>query len=411
MKNDYVGQDGNIPQQQNSPSQSFHQQIPLQNMYSQNGNPALSKEYQIFQASQLSIDNYNYYPPRNVPLESQSPIYNTSSVIPPQVAQQNQQINPINPQINPQQINFNQQIIDPNSLRHINHQQVNPQQINLQQTNQQIVSEQNQSIHTDNSINSPNFVIVHGTLPPPINTTEKGQVDHSIPSIDRTFTQLTSLEQIWNLPLIHDGRPTWKFCNQQFNTGQYYHQESPIINNRESSTNQYIVTSQLYDAEPIYQQQQPQQVIEIQQFRDLPSIPSEYVVTAPVPPQKSQIPQGKTTPFVNHEIKAEERGLTGITSLEQLWGMTFFHNGNPTWKFWFALFWFLYFALIVVVILVSIMQGIGDSGSKFGGDNHCLNVVPDCKPEEFQCANIKSAARCPEIYCSKVKTDVSIIIS
>ncbi|CAG8436707.1 10739_t:CDS:2 [Funneliformis mosseae] len=344
MKNDYVGQDGNIPQQQNSPSQSFHQQIPLQNMYSQNGNPALSKEHQIFQASQLSIDNYNYYPSRNVPLESQSPIYNTSSVIPPQ--------------------------------------QVNPQQINLQQTNQQIVSEQNQSIHTDNSINSPNFVIVHGTLSPPINTTEKGQVDHSIPSIDRTFTQLTSLEQIWNLPLIHDGRPTWKFCNQQFNTGQYYHQESPIINNRESSTNQYIVTSQLYDAEPIYQQQQPQQVIEIQQFRDLPQIPSEYVVNAPVPPQKSQIPQGKTTPFVNHEIKAEERGLTGITSLEQLWGMTFFHNGNPTWKFWFALFWFLYFALIVVVILVSIMQGIGDSGSNFGGDNHCLNVVPDCKPEE-----------------------------
>ncbi|CAI2177994.1 6107_t:CDS:2 [Funneliformis geosporum] len=269
------GHGGNIPQQHNGPSpQSFHQQIPLQNSYSRNGRPtSLSTEHQIFQTNRLRINNDNYnYPSRNVPLESQSPRYNASSVIPPQVAQQNQHFNQTNPQINPQQINFkqpNQQIIDPNlqinsqqiSPKQINPQQsspqqnnpqqinpqqiiihqqvnpqqnipqkVNPQQINLQQfnpqqTNQQFVSnphEHNQYIHTENSINSPNFIIVQEASQPPLNAivvTEKGdipgQVDYSIPSINRTFTQLTSLEQIWDLPLTHDGKPTWKFCEYE----------------------------------------------------------------------------------------------------------------------------------------------------------------------------------------------------
>ncbi|CAI2177992.1 6106_t:CDS:2 [Funneliformis geosporum] len=180
--------------------------------------------------------------------------------------------------------------------------------------------------------------------------------------------------------------------NQQFNPGQYYHQESPIFNNRESSTNQYIVTSEPYNAEPIYHQQQPQQVIDMQ--RRLPPIPSEYLTAS-------------TTPFsgVDHNIPPEERKFTGVTSLEQLWRMEFFYQGKPTLKFWFALFWLLYFTFIVIVLIVGIMQGVGNSGSKFGGDNHCLNLVPNCKPGEFQCGNGKSATGCPEIYCSKIETD------
>ena len=53
--------------------------------------------------------------------------------------------------------------------------------------------------------------------PPQIIITEKGfnnvigQVDHSIPPVDRGFTQLTSLEQIWNMPMTYNGKLTWKF--------------------------------------------------------------------------------------------------------------------------------------------------------------------------------------------------------
>lgn len=39
----------------------------------------------------------------------------------------------------------------------------------------------------------------------------QGQVDHSIPSVERSLTQLTSLEQVWDMPLVNDGKPTWKF--------------------------------------------------------------------------------------------------------------------------------------------------------------------------------------------------------
>lgn len=38
-----------------------------------------------------------------------------------------------------------------------------------------------------------------------------GQVDDSIPPVERSLTQLTSLEQVWDMPLVNDGKPTWKF--------------------------------------------------------------------------------------------------------------------------------------------------------------------------------------------------------
>lgn len=38
-----------------------------------------------------------------------------------------------------------------------------------------------------------------------------GQVDHSIPPVERSLAQLTSLEQVWDMPLINDGKPTYKF--------------------------------------------------------------------------------------------------------------------------------------------------------------------------------------------------------
>src|SRR5437763_8969952 len=56
--------------------------------------------------------------------------------------------------------------------------------------------------------------------------------------------------------------------------------------------------------------------------------------------QSLQLPQ-------YHSIIPEERSLTQITSLEQLWNMPMFYNCRPTWKFWFILLLELIVLLIV----------------------------------------------------------------
>ncbi|RIA93567.1 hypothetical protein C1645_819191 [Glomus cerebriforme] len=83
-------------------------------------------------------------------------------------------------------------------------------------------------IFINNNIYNYQQVIIHEESPPPYNNDEKsqnimifqeiaisrpipGQVDYSILPTDRILTQLTSLEQVWNMPLIHNYKPTWKF--------------------------------------------------------------------------------------------------------------------------------------------------------------------------------------------------------
>jgi len=71
------------------------------------------------------------------------------------------------------------------------------------QTPQTPQNQQNQQFQQVNA----SIVVVETKTQP----TFPGQVDHSIPPINRSLTGLTSLEQVWRMPLFSNGKPTWKF--------------------------------------------------------------------------------------------------------------------------------------------------------------------------------------------------------
>jgi hypothetical protein len=290
--------------------------------YSQNGRPPLSQEHQVFQASKLPNNNNNNtydYPSRQKKMSpsNQSPeIYNATPIIPSQQARppplqinheeyppsQNQKINrekfPSQSQINREEFppSQNQRVnrtnyggVPPSHQKAVNREESHPQtQINYaSQNKKKEFPSQSQINHgefpppsqnrygepsqftppspnrygefTPPSPNrygefappspnrygefappspnrygefappSPNRytppspsrkqhhqIMVQGTATPqpplnPVVIMEKGQVDHSIPPVDRPLVWLTSLEQIWDMPLYHDGAPTWKF--------------------------------------------------------------------------------------------------------------------------------------------------------------------------------------------------------
>ncbi|CAG8456923.1 3430_t:CDS:10 [Diversispora eburnea] len=66
--------------------------------------------------------------------------------------------------------------------------------------------------------NPPQGVPQYVTVIPPVTTVTTttymagppGTVDTSIPPEKRSFTQITSIEQIWRMPIFYEGRPTWK---------------------------------------------------------------------------------------------------------------------------------------------------------------------------------------------------------
>ncbi|CAG8536721.1 7724_t:CDS:2 [Funneliformis caledonium] len=60
----------------------------------------------------------------------------------------------------------------------------------------------------------PNIILVETEPQHTVIISEKfipGQVNHSIPPVERSLVGLTSLEQIWRMPLLYNGKPTWKF--------------------------------------------------------------------------------------------------------------------------------------------------------------------------------------------------------
>ncbi|CAI2174091.1 5246_t:CDS:2 [Funneliformis geosporum] len=71
-----------------------------------------------------------------------------------------------------------------------------------------------QSYQQYQNVNEQNMILFENEPQHTVIITEKlipGQVDRTIPPVDRTLTGLTSLEQIWRMPLINNGKPTWKF--------------------------------------------------------------------------------------------------------------------------------------------------------------------------------------------------------
>src|ERR1043165_7672940 len=60
---------------------------------------------------------------------------------------------------------------------------------------------------------TPSVIVMetHATKGIATQPTIPGQVDHSIPPVNRSFTSITSLEQVWRMPFFNDGRPTWRF--------------------------------------------------------------------------------------------------------------------------------------------------------------------------------------------------------
>ncbi|CAG8456998.1 3434_t:CDS:2 [Diversispora eburnea] len=85
------------------------------------------------------------------------------------------------------------------------------------------------------------------TVIPPVTTTTymagpPGTVDTSIPPEKRSFTQITSIEQIWRMPIFYEGRPTWKLCPPpmtQYNPPPGSQSFQPQYNNNQGHPSQY----------------------------------------------------------------------------------------------------------------------------------------------------------------------------
>ncbi|CAG8456958.1 3432_t:CDS:2 [Diversispora eburnea] len=233
--------------------------------------------------------------------------------------------------------------------------------------------------------------------PPQVTITEPRRVDTSIPPEKRNFTQITSIKQIWRMPIFYEGSPPYNLSDSPLPSSQPFQPQYNLSDNPPPGSQPFQPQYNLSDNPP------PGSQPFLPQYNNQ-GLPSQYNPPQSPPPTNlynnppqsppptnlynnppqgppptnlyNNLPQGVpryvppqvTVPYipgppgnVDTSIPPEKRSFTQITSIEQIWRMSLFYEGRPTWKLWLgqllqettALHMYLHAAFIPIPVIQS----------------------------------------------------------